>query len=298
MCNFLSAIVLRNGDVRTHDASDSHSELIDRYGLPEDTDLQHYAKVEFTPYRHGAHSYRLDYADVDRYTLAVDEPTEPKWWPEVRDRVEATLRAHVRRMVVSDRRRRLLGGRWILVDGARVEECRDAEVLGMEGDACIGILDPRSHVRQMAGTSRIQDAFGQVDVMYDEACVANLLARGTVDIMWDRAKIGHAYDESCVGAAHDQSEIELVAQVARVGYLRNRARIGWMTCDAHLGAAWEESRIEGMSDRAAVVELRPRARIGLLRDHARVHRAGGQVGELLDHARIEIDEREPAPAAA
>lgn len=50
MCNFLSAVVLRNGDVLTHPMLDSHSDLVRYYKLP-DTRVyhQHFAKVELTP---------------------------------------------------------------------------------------------------------------------------------------------------------------------------------------------------------------------------------------------------------
>lgn len=40
MCNFLSAVVLKNGDVLTHPLLDSHSDLVRYYSLPEEAASQ------------------------------------------------------------------------------------------------------------------------------------------------------------------------------------------------------------------------------------------------------------------
>lgn len=37
MCNFLSALVLRNGDILTHPMIDSHSELVEHFKVPDAT---------------------------------------------------------------------------------------------------------------------------------------------------------------------------------------------------------------------------------------------------------------------
>lgn len=50
MCQFLSAIVLKNGDVLHSPLLDSHSELVQLFQLPDSRlHHQHFAKVEFTP---------------------------------------------------------------------------------------------------------------------------------------------------------------------------------------------------------------------------------------------------------
>ncbi len=50
MCNFLSALGLRNGDVLTHPMLDSHSDLVRYFKLHDNTAyLDRFAKVELTP---------------------------------------------------------------------------------------------------------------------------------------------------------------------------------------------------------------------------------------------------------
>ena len=50
MCNFLSALVLRNGDVLHHPMLDSHSDLVRHFEVPDTREHhQHFAKVELTP---------------------------------------------------------------------------------------------------------------------------------------------------------------------------------------------------------------------------------------------------------
>jgi hypothetical protein len=45
MCNFLSAVILKNGDVLMHPMIDSHSELIEYFKLPDaNRDIRHFVK--------------------------------------------------------------------------------------------------------------------------------------------------------------------------------------------------------------------------------------------------------------
>lgn len=71
MCQFLSAVILRNGDVLTHPMLDSHTDLIRYYKLPDTTAYhQHFAKVELTP---------VDWMDPATWTFRLDEDTAPSW---------------------------------------------------------------------------------------------------------------------------------------------------------------------------------------------------------------------------
>jgi hypothetical protein len=125
VCHFLSAVVTRNGDVLTNDHTDSHSELITLFGLPDDRECRHFAKVELTP--------GDDPTDADGYTFRLDEGTAPLWWEDVAGRAEETMRGMVRRMVVRDKRALLFGGRWIVADGAEIGEARGCVLQRVSG---------------------------------------------------------------------------------------------------------------------------------------------------------------------
>ena len=194
MCRFYSAIVLRNGDVLDHDASDSHTDLIRHYKLPDDRECRHFAKVEFVP----ADAGRV--ADVSGYTLHVDEDTEPSWWPEVRDRVEATCRARVGRMVLdSGKVDLLLGGRWILAG--------DVEVGEIKGNAVVVAVGGSARIDRVGGSARI-------DRVWDSARIVAVGGSARIDCVGDSARID---------AVWDSARIVAVGGSARIGHDYRRA---------------------------------------------------------------------------
>lgn len=138
MCQFFSALALRNGDVLSHEATGSHADLVAWFGLPDDRDCRHFAKVEFRP------DDAADLADVSKYVLCVDEDTVPSWWPEVYDQVQATCAARARRMI--DERAVLLGGCWILADGVRARTAKASRIIAMFGPSRVDAMCDASQV--------------------------------------------------------------------------------------------------------------------------------------------------------
>lgn len=99
MCRFFSAIVLRNGDVKWHWATDSHADLITHFKLNDgDRHTRFWAKVEFVPPLDKAGN--PDFADVEKYTLTVDEVSEPSWFDDLRERVIKQCHAIVNSMLI------------------------------------------------------------------------------------------------------------------------------------------------------------------------------------------------------
>ena len=126
ICNFLSAVVLRNGDVLTHPLLDSHSDLVRYYQLPDGRQHhQHFAKVELTP---------GDWLNPDTWTFRLDEQTAPGWWEDVETQAEATLRDRAKAMIVTTGRRDLiLEGCWILAGDAEFADVRGGRIIHMYG---------------------------------------------------------------------------------------------------------------------------------------------------------------------
>ena len=135
MCQFLSAIVLKNGDVLTHPMLDSHSDLVTYYRLPDTTAYhQHFAKVELTP---------VDWMDPATWRFRLDEDTAPGWWADVAERVEATLRARADKMILRTGETRLIvEGCWIVGGDAVVCDVRAGRLLRVADSAQIhGVWD-------------------------------------------------------------------------------------------------------------------------------------------------------------
>ena len=133
MCNFLSAIVLKNGDCLTHPLLDSHSDLVRYYQLPDGrAHHQHFAKVELTPH---------DWLNPDTWEFRLDEQTVPGWWDDVKAQAEATLRDRARAMIVTTGRKDLiLEGRWILAGDAEFADVRGGRIVRMLGGTLTAML--------------------------------------------------------------------------------------------------------------------------------------------------------------
>jgi len=128
MRKFLSAIVKQDGEIICRpDVTDSHEDLIDFAGLVDDG-RDAFVRLEFLPKDD-------DFADVAAYTLVVDQTNTPDWFDDaMKERVEQSLRDRVRRMIVADDRKILLGGCWIVVDGAKVRRTINATLRIVGGE--------------------------------------------------------------------------------------------------------------------------------------------------------------------
>ena len=139
MCNFLSVLILKNGDVKHHPMLDSHSDLIAYFQLPDNTPfIHHFAKAELTP---------TDWMDPATWRWRIDEEMRPAWLDDVEGAAEAAARRVAGRMILPDALPRLIvDGCWILggnrvlrdVCGGRILRVQDsAQIHGVRGSAQI-----------------------------------------------------------------------------------------------------------------------------------------------------------------
>ena len=197
MCQFFSALVVRNGDVLWHEATDSHTDLVRHYQLPDNTDCRHFAKVEFTP---PAKNGRPDYLDVGNYTLRVDEYTEPAWFEEYREAVTAKCRHIVQSMIITDARDLILGGKWILAGDAKINDFRARAVI-------------------------CQDS-ASIDSVRDTARIGSVRDTARIDSVGDTARIDSVGGSASIGSVGDTASIDSVRGSARIDSVRDSAHIG------------------------------------------------------------------------
>jgi hypothetical protein len=136
MCQFLSAIATRKGEILVNPLTDHHHELIAHFNLHERKaggTAQNFIKLEFVPGRSAENDAPI-YDDPKGYTLRVDEDETPAWFDdEAKAAADKFLRGVIKRMIVRDKRAILLGGCWIIAEGAEVaaaKECRIAALCG------------------------------------------------------------------------------------------------------------------------------------------------------------------------
>ena len=123
MCRYKSAIVLPNGDLVHHEATDSHESLLLWAGLKDDTVQPPFVRVEYT-------SDNL--AEIDTYRLRVDQDYLPSWWtPDLAEDVTRRLRGLCERAIIREARQVLLGGPYVLAGDARIERVENGRIIAM-----------------------------------------------------------------------------------------------------------------------------------------------------------------------
>ena len=140
MCKFLSAIVLKNGDILYNQATDSHEDLVALHNLRDNRE-GNFARAEFFPDK------ASDLDKPDKYQLNIDESITPDWLTdELKGRVSEHLRSVVSRMIVDGDATCLIGGTYVLTGGAKVGFTKAVRIVAMLGTSQVGAMWDTSRV--------------------------------------------------------------------------------------------------------------------------------------------------------
>ena len=176
MCQFKSAIVLRNGDILANQYTDSHEDLIRLFKL-RDTKEGAFARVEFTPESPDT----MD--DEKTYKLRIDEQREPEWFDgERKEKVAATMRGWIKAMIISGDVDLLCGGAYIVAKNAKIASVKNV---------LIHVMMPGSKVGEMWGSSNVGVMRGS----------------SKVGVMWESSKVGEMWGSSNVGVMRGSSNV-------------------------------------------------------------------------------------------
>ena len=175
MCNFLSGLVLRNGDILTHPMLDGHADLVTHFNLPDtDAYVQHFAKVELRP---------VDWGDVATWEWHLDEQTAPSWWDDVAGGAEAELRARAARMILREGEHRLIvDGSWIVLGTAVVRDVRAGRILHVQDSARIHGVWGHAQIHGVWGHAQIHD-------VQDSAQIHDVRDSARIHGVWGRAQL-------------------------------------------------------------------------------------------------------------
>ena len=171
MCRFKSSIETRDGRIIHHELTDSHEDLLILAGITErnDSDVNPmFVRLEFCPVDN------KDLADPGKYELVIDGGSRPSWFTEEREHAHAEfLRGVIRSMLVTDERKLLMGGAWILAGKANAATAKSCRIVAMRDSAKVGAM------RDSA----------KVDAMYDSANVGAMRDSAKVGAMYGSAKV-------------------------------------------------------------------------------------------------------------
>ena len=224
MCEFLSAIVMLNGDIVCRPQfTDSHEDLISSANIRDGlTQADGFVRVEFLPPSGSTQGKFLSPSDnsalfdTKSWTLKVDQPGVPDWFNK--ERARSSLAARVRRMFVQDERKILLGGCYILGDGADIEIVKNARIFRMVGNSKVGTMCGTSKVEFMCDSSK-------VGFMYDSSKVGVMRNSSKIGRMRNSSKVEFMYDSSKVETMYDSSQVERMFDSSKVGGMCGSSKI-------------------------------------------------------------------------
>ena len=120
MCNFMSGLFFRNGDIFcATEYTDSHEVLKRAAGAGRASMVT--GELEPVPWEYTPPEDLKLAGDLSKWTLKVDRQTEPSWWDA--DKVRTYCERRVEAMFIREPRGTVLGGCWIcLGDKATIAE--------------------------------------------------------------------------------------------------------------------------------------------------------------------------------
>jgi hypothetical protein len=154
MCNFLSAIGMKNGDVICIPSETSH-ELLINFGKLKDDTVRNWARIEFIP-------EKID--DISTYKLKVDD-TQFDWITDnLKEKWQRKLIAILKRIIITEDKDYLPVGEYILSGEIVIKNAGYATIInaGYSTIRSAGhstIQNAGYSTIQNAGSSTIQDAW-------------------------------------------------------------------------------------------------------------------------------------------
>ena len=137
MCQFLSAIVTRHGDVKCNPLVDSHTDLLELFSIHENNagtiETQNFARVEFVP---PAKDGKPNYFDFPNYVLRLDEMARPAWYDaDIEEKARKELTKVLERMLITSERKIIAGGAHIIGEGAKIGKLISGRILAVHEKA-------------------------------------------------------------------------------------------------------------------------------------------------------------------
>jgi len=226
MCQFLSAIVTRSGEIYHHPFTDSHSELIALHNLKEGVGAQNFIRVEFTPPKDA--NGREQFDQVDDYTLRVDEKSTPAWFDaERRDQLTKYLGGVVSRMIVRDTRAMLLGGCWIVCGNAKVEAAKWCRIVGISDSAQVESIYGSAQVKSIYDSAQVESIYdsAQVEYISGSAQVKSISGSAQVKSIYGSAQVESISGSAQVKSIYDSAQVESISGSAQVKSISDSAKI-------------------------------------------------------------------------
>jgi len=164
MCNAFSFLVFSNEDIFFVPGVDSHEDQIALKGINENGFAVQFARCEYVP-------EEGEFSDLDSYQFTLDENRTPDWWTEeIQERTISRIRERIRGMIISEDRKVLGPGFWILSGSPTIGRLLDGCIIQHAGSATIHYAE--SAMIQYAGSATIKNA-GSATIQYAGSATIN-----------------------------------------------------------------------------------------------------------------------------
>jgi hypothetical protein len=156
---------MKNGDLLHNENLMSHEDIIRLFNI-NDTQINcdKFVRVEFTP------DNDLNYSDIEKYKLNVDEYSTPEWFEKYREYITNKLKDFVSKRIITSDQKILTGGLYVVKD-CIIDKLICAQIIYLQGQ--VNVMWGNSQVNEMWGNSQVNVMWGnsQVNEMWGNSQV-------------------------------------------------------------------------------------------------------------------------------
>lgn len=249
MCNFLSAIVLRDGTVLCEPSLTNHEDILDYFGIPQtEGSLISFVRVEYSVCAE-------EWWDLANWKLRVDEKFYPDWWTEeVKERVTRDMRRRIEACIIRDKRAVLPMGVYYLAPGAEVTRAANCMIMGAKNakismaqnvwmgkvadsrldyvghntyveemkNCIVGEMHPASVIGRIEGKTVISYFMGQCYFVDKDAIIKHV---GMVRCGYDSHTVNITNFKGTILNVKNNLQIRALLETARIGRVTKPAKI-------------------------------------------------------------------------
>ena len=258
MLDFYRVLVKEDGSIIHDIFATSHDDLVDKYSKAHGLICcKNYIKLMYSP----KIGYKLD--DLDNYEIIISDISIPKWFDNIKDKIESNLNDLISSMIISRDRKLILHEGVILNKNAKIGIVKQSVIFAMYDNSHIEVLDENTQVRRMGDNSiisRTQDStkvilmenFSKVEKMFDSSAIKEVKDRATIGVMYDHTFIGKLCGTSEIDEMQEESQAEIIAHMSRVKEMHGFSQIEEMRHYSIVEKMFGNSKINYMRDNAIV----------------------------------------------
>lgn len=256
MCNFLSALVTRQGELLCNPFLNSHEDLIDYFKVNDKTLSENFVRIEYRPrfsLKKQEGENALNYFDIDKYVLKVDETNIPEWFLEYKPRIIEELQQKLSNMIIDEVVDKPLCNGVYMVRNSHISWIRYAKIITLE-DSKVDSLGLNSIVERMSGHSkicRISDN-GAVGVMRDQSHVEILRHSAHIEVMTDQSTVSYLKDFSTINRLCDKSKVLIAANHSIIEVVRDLATVSKLNDYAKVVSFFPGAEVSKIGERCSI----------------------------------------------